>query len=681
MRPSLFVGRAEELKSLDRMLTEPRGVVVQALHGLGGIGKSTLAAYWAANSQSVNPKWWITADSPENIGAGLAALAVALEPALAQFLPIDSLQRRAVQWLAAHKGWLVVLDNVGDPENVRALLSQAPTGSFLITSRRATGWHGIALPLRLDVLGSSEARELFQRVITQNDDRNTSGVDEVCAELGYLPLAVEQAAAFCFESATPPREYLEMLSMYPAAMFETAAESEGDRRTISRVWRITLDHLAETRLAGEILRILAWYASDKIPRRLLDGLASPPEVARAVGRLAAYNMVTLSDGMLSVHRLVQALSRTPDPTDPHRQPNDIDHARKQAAGQLRMALPSEWEDPQHWPAWGPLILHIQAYARNIAPMVGDEDTAQVFSTAGAYLLKQGEVAPVIELFRQALVADEAVFGETHPETLASRNNLAYAYASAGAPDQAISLLEGALKEMVEAVGEKHPVSLTLRHNLADAYHAIGDLERSISLHESALLDREEVQGEDHPDTLTSRHNLALSFLSAERVDDAIPLYERTLRDRERVIGCDHPDTLTSRNNLAGAYKVAGRIFDAIPLFERALTDRERVLGADHPETHNSRRNLAFAYIEAGEFNKAIGLVEGYLSEQISEVSPVESATLRLTVGAAHWALGNRKKALLAVERAKIDSERFLDAGHEITSTARSVLAAMKRARS
>ena len=47
-RPGLFVGRAGELARLDAAMAGPGGVVVQAVHGLGGIGKSTLAARWAA---------------------------------------------------------------------------------------------------------------------------------------------------------------------------------------------------------------------------------------------------------------------------------------------------------------------------------------------------------------------------------------------------------------------------------------------------------------------------------------------------------------------------------------------------------------------------------------------------------------------------------------------------------
>jgi hypothetical protein len=83
---------------------------------------------------------------------------------------------------------------------------------------------------------------------------------------------------------------------------------------------VTLDRLADDPLAGQVLRILAWYAPGAIPRALPDGLADPPAVLRAVGRLAACSMLTAAAGTLAMHRLVQAVTRTPDPGDPHRDP-------------------------------------------------------------------------------------------------------------------------------------------------------------------------------------------------------------------------------------------------------------------------------------------------------------------------------------------------------------------------
>src|SRR5687767_7612201 len=66
VRPGIFVGRTG---ALDRLDTPPPaaggGAVAQVVHGLGGVGKSTVAAHWAATRAAAhNPVWWITADTP-----------------------------------------------------------------------------------------------------------------------------------------------------------------------------------------------------------------------------------------------------------------------------------------------------------------------------------------------------------------------------------------------------------------------------------------------------------------------------------------------------------------------------------------------------------------------------------------------------------------------------------------
>lgn len=87
---------------------------------------------------------------------------------------------------------------------------------------------------------------------------------------------------------------------------------------------------------------------------LLDGLVGPPAVLRATGRLAANSMLTTDEGTLAMHRLVQVVTRTPVPGDPHRDPEATKAARRQAHPQLAGALPDS-EYPAGWAGRGMLL--------------------------------------------------------------------------------------------------------------------------------------------------------------------------------------------------------------------------------------------------------------------------------------------------------------------------------------
>nr|WP_241755321.1 NB-ARC domain-containing protein [Actinomadura sp. RB99] len=390
----LFVGRGTELEQLDAALGAADPVVVAAVHGLGGVGKSTLAARYAAahapaagsGGRVFHPVWWITADTGEAVQAGLAALAAALQPELKTVMKLEELAEWALTWLGCHPGWLVVLDNVTDPAHIAALLDRTSKGRVLVTSRLGQGWHRFgARVLRLDVLTAGQAVELLTRIATAGGSRvDLDGADELVTELGFLPLAIEQAAAYLQQNQLSPRQYLRYLADSPAAMYDLPAEGSdissgtgSDARTIAR---ITLDQLAVgTPVAAELLRILAWYAPEAVPRTLLDNLNevderkqfAAPLLQDALGKLAAYNMITLTPDSITVHRLVQAVARTPDDNpadgDPHRRADDITAARDTATRLLNHARPQDYSDPPSWPQWRRLLPHIDALADHTLP--------------------------------------------------------------------------------------------------------------------------------------------------------------------------------------------------------------------------------------------------------------------------------------------------------------------------
>ncbi|MBG0826142.1 tetratricopeptide repeat protein, partial [Planomonospora sp. ID91781] len=508
----LFVGRGDELAELEQALAGAGPVVVAAVHGLGGIGKSTLAARYAAASHTggLNPVWWITADSPASIEAGLAALAVALQPELATVLPQEGLAQRAVAWLACHHGWLLVLDNVTHPGHLTDLLGRVPDGRVLVTSRLGEGWHRVgAVVLRLDVLSQEQSIALLTRIATAGwPGADLDGAAELVDELGCLPLAIEQAGAYLRQNRLSPRAYLDLLAAHPAVMYDQAAEGGDAERTIAQIWRLTLDRLTDTPLAGDLLRILAWYAPEALPRDVLDGVESAPLVQQALGRLAAYNMINIDGAGITVHRLVQAVARTGNPDDPHRSPAAITAARARAVDLLARAHPAEPDDPAFWPRWRALLPHLDAM---FARMPAETDTADAYGlllAAGRYLQGQGALGHAVRYLERCVALAHRVYDPDHPAVLVSQSNLANAYQAAGDLNRAVPLLEQTLTDQQRVLGDDHPTTLTSRNNLASAYQAAGNLNRAVPLLEQTLTDRQRVLGDDHPDTLNSRNNLA-----------------------------------------------------------------------------------------------------------------------------------------------------------------------------
>ena len=716
-RPRLFVGRCAEMGQLDRALAEPGTVVVQAVHGLGGIGKSTLVAHWVAEHATQHTlTWWITAETSSSIDAGLANLARALQPALGGVLPAEALRERAVQWLASHHGWLVVLDNVSDPTDIAPLLAAAPTGRYLITSRRASGWHSLAQPIHLDVLSPTEAVNLLTEIVAPSTPQELMGASELCAELGFLPLAIEQAGAFIAQAGISPPDYLVLLRDHPAEMYRATAEGGDVARTVARIWHITLDRLADEPLTGEVLRFLAWYAPDAIPRSLLDSFATPPELISAIGRLAAYSMLSADPATVAVHRLVQAVARTPEPGDPHRDSKAIAIAREQATAHLAAAIPDN--NPVEWPTWRTLLPHINAFADHAPSGTDTEITAQLFHEVGMFLLGQGQVSQAaaylqraIDGIRQAVGDDHAdvltalnnlgcayiesgnlgqaiailgqnlidqrrILGNDHEDTLRSCNNLARAHMDAGHLAQAIPMFEQNLADRRRVLGNDHEDTLTSRNNLARAYQIAKDIERAISMFEQNLPELDRVMGSDHPRTLTARNNLAAAYLYTEDPARAIPLFEHNLIDQQRILGNDHPDTLDCRNDLARAVQLAGHPDQAIPMFEQNLVDRERVLGPDHPKVLASHNNIARAYEAAKNFDKAISLFKKNLAELHRILGNDHPQTLAgyYSLGGAYLESGDLASAARLYKRCLTDQQRVLGNDHPNTLDTRNNLA-------
>ncbi len=200
-----FVGREGALEQLATGLAG-EGVVavtqVAAIHDLGGVGKTQLAARYARRRRGdYEVIWWLRAEQPATLRADLAALAVALG-----LVDVDVDERDGVAvasgWLERNGRWLLVFDNVTSPGAIAELVPEGEGGHVLITSRAHADWRSLnARPLPLDVWEREESRAFLR---ARTGEQETGVLDEVADALGDLPLALEQAAAYVNAKAIAP---------------------------------------------------------------------------------------------------------------------------------------------------------------------------------------------------------------------------------------------------------------------------------------------------------------------------------------------------------------------------------------------------------------------------------------------------------------------------------------------
>jgi tetratricopeptide (TPR) repeat protein len=631
-----FTGRGPELTDLARVLAVGSTVTVQAVRGMGGVGKTQLAIEYAhARACDYDVVWQIAAEEPAAIPDQFTALAAALglEPATTP----EALQAQMHSRLRATRNWLLIFDNADTVDGVRPWLPGGPVsagsrGHAIVTTRRG-GFGAVGRVMDLDVIDLPDAVALLRARVP--DLAQVTG-ERIAEELGRLPLALEQAAAYLERTRMSGEEYLDLLRTRAADLYERGqVASRTD--TVASLWRISLDRIAgESPAAIQLLEICAFLAPEPIPLDLFTGhpdrlpeplafaVGDKIEFADVIGLLIDYSLAKRTSAGLQLHRLVQAAIRlrhdglesrpqvgTSAPTA---------HPLAVAMALLSTDAPSKTAyDPQAWPRWATLLPHVLAAAAYLDHLRDQPssalltDASWLLDRAGSYLRVHGRSAAARPLMERALAIVEAI-DERDLTVIGIRlNNLALILRDLGDASEARPLVERALAIHETTYGPDRPEVAIDLSNLALILQGIGDAGAARPLQERALAIDEATYGLDHPAVARDLNNLAVILQDLEGAGAARPLQERVLAIDQAVYGPDHPEVAVDLNNLAQILQSLGDLGGARPLQERALAISESTYGPEHPTVAVNLNNLAMISRDLGDLGRARPLQERALA--------------------------------------------------------------------
>ncbi|WP_329537107.1 FxSxx-COOH system tetratricopeptide repeat protein (plasmid) [Streptomyces sp. NBC_01450] len=711
-RALAFQSRAVADQLLQAVSGGDTAVLGQVLSGLGGVGKTQLAADYARTAWEhgeLDVLVWVSASSREAVVAGFTQAAVEL-------LAVERDEHAAdafLAWLHPRPGrqqpcrWLVVLDDVTDPADLRGLWPPCnPHGRTVATTRRRDAAL-TAAGRRLLTVGLFTPEEatahLAQALADHHRHEPADHLHTLAADLGHLPLALSQAAAYLIDTGISCARYRELLTDRTRILSDLLPEPDilpdDQATTVAATWSLSIERAERLRpqgLARPMLQLIAMLDPSGIPDSALvsapaldhitlhrtSGTASattgpaPSTVTRedAVGALRALHRLSLIDHTpdtppraVRVHRLIQRATRdtlTPD-------------LRDQLARTAADALRAAWPDIERDTDLG------QALRANATVLTGTAedplyrpDAHVVLYRSGNSLGESGQVSAARDHFQRLATETSNRLGPDHSDTLDARGALARWRGEAGDAAGAATAFAELLTDSERVLGPDHSDTLDARAGLARWRGEAGDAAGAVAAFAELLADQERVNGPDHPDTLQARHNLASWQGWSGDAAGAATAFAELLADQERVNGPDHPDTLQARHNLAWWRGEAGDVVGAAAASEQLVADRERVQGPDHPHTLRARAILARWQGEAGDRATAIATSEQLVEDALRVLGPDHRSTLYIRSNLANQrgAAGDAADAADAFAELLADQQRVLGTDHPDTLDTRHKLA-------
>ena len=414
-----------------------------AIYGMGGVGKTQIAIEYVAKFETEYVGiYWITASSEAELLSGFQAIANETRCVDTESLTLSEIARRVLNWLYRSKDWLLVLDNLDDITVAEGYLPRIRVdgGHVLITTRNPNSLNIPAEGMQVDVHEPDEAKDLLlRRSQMYNEIGSGSKVEEeakaIVKVLGYLALAIEQAAAYIREEL---KDIFKFCTIYATQRSQFHyRQSIGNtyyKNTIATTWLMSMEAIeSRNHQAGQLLRLLAFMNPDGISIGFLEAgrYAFPNDfntgteaafitnLLKALGDLEQFSLIFRpKPELILIHRMVQSVTKD------RLLNNELNTHRVMMCNIGLFAFPEFSYE---------YLLKCREYQSQIVFIVMEikdmriGEAAVLLRRVGKFLIEDGKARDGESLLAMALSSEREIFGDGHPETLLTMGQLARSY--------------------------------------------------------------------------------------------------------------------------------------------------------------------------------------------------------------------------------------------------------------
>ncbi|MEM9998770.1 MAG: FxSxx-COOH system tetratricopeptide repeat protein [Bacteroidota bacterium] len=674
-----FTGRTVQLDAIRDAFARGDVAALTALRGMGGVGKTQIALQYAyLHRDAYDVVWWISAEEGPVLRSDFAELAYTLRLADRQ-AGLEAAHQALRGWLLnTEQRWLLIFDNAPDAPSVKPFLVGQGGGHTLITSR-APDWRGVAEPVDVQTWPREDA---IAFLLERTGRPEHEAAERLAETLGDLPLALEQAGAYIDENQISFDTYLDDYREQRAALHAYPSATDDYQKTIATTYELAFKRLSEESPAAiALLRFCAWLAPDDIPADLIRSttvaLPKPLESARTstvawrktVRQARRYALLDADGDRLSVHRLVQAVTRD------RMRVSERTRWADTALAIVSALFPSDIQtNVKTWPALAVLMPHSRS-------VTGDEvEHVTIQPKQFTHLLNKqatyerfvlADLLGARQTLERALAIDRVTYGSNHPLVAIGLNNLGGVFKDLGDLPAAREAFERALAIDQATYGPDHPEVAIRLNNLGDVLRALGDLPAAREAFERAITVTNAAYGPGHPNVAIFLSSYGLVLQDLGNLPAALTAFEHALAIDQSTYGPYHPNVTRRINNLGLVLQDLGDLPAAREAFERALAIDQATYGPDHPEVAIRLNNLGDVLRALGDFPAAREAFERALA--ISEAtygSDHPTVAIRVNnLGTVLWDLGDFPAARAAYERALAILERLLGPDHPRVATA------------